>query len=108
MCANAGKKTHSVYNRRAMRRQASAASSPGATVLYVNHTSVIGGAEYALLEHLRIMPPVYGAGPVLCPAGELADALARREIEVPLHDQVDRPGRSRLRQLGPGDPQSCA
>jgi glycosyltransferase involved in cell wall biosynthesis len=53
-------------------------------VLYVNHTSVIGGAEYALLEHLRIMPSQREAGPVLCPPGELADALAHRGIEVVL------------------------
>jgi glycosyltransferase involved in cell wall biosynthesis len=51
-------------------------------VLYVNHTSVIGGAEHALLEHLRIMPTVLGAGPVLCPSGELADALERRGMNV--------------------------
>ncbi|HWF51429.1 MAG TPA: glycosyltransferase family 4 protein [Solirubrobacteraceae bacterium] len=48
----------------------------------MNHTSVIGGAEYALLEHLRIMPSQREAGPVLCPPGELADALAHRGIEV--------------------------
>jgi glycosyltransferase involved in cell wall biosynthesis len=53
-------------------------------VVYVNHTSVIGGAEYALLEHLRIMPPPRGAGPVLCPPGELADALEHRGIKVVL------------------------
>jgi glycosyltransferase involved in cell wall biosynthesis len=50
-------------------------------VVYANHTSVIGGAEHALLEHLRIMPPS-GAGPVLCPPGELADALEHRGIQV--------------------------
>jgi glycosyltransferase involved in cell wall biosynthesis len=65
-----------------MRRHDSAASCPGRAVLYVNHTSVIGGAEHALLEHLRIMPSVLGAGPVLCPSGELADELKRRGIHV--------------------------
>jgi L-malate glycosyltransferase len=65
-----------------MRRNGSVALSPGGAVLYVNHTSVIGGAEHALLEHLRIMPLVLGAGPVLCPPGELADTLERRGIKV--------------------------
>jgi glycosyltransferase involved in cell wall biosynthesis len=49
-------------------------------VLYVNHTSVISGAEAALLEHLRVMPPPYAAGPVLCPPGELTDALGRAGV----------------------------
>jgi glycosyltransferase involved in cell wall biosynthesis len=63
---------------------AAAVSSRVCDVAYVNHTSVVGGAEYALLEHLRIMPPPRGAGPVLCPPGELADALEDRGIRVVL------------------------
>lgn len=73
---------HRMCDDLAMRRRDSAASAAAGAVLYVNHTSVIGGAEHALLEHLRIMPSVLGAGPVLCPPGELADALDRREITV--------------------------
>jgi glycosyltransferase involved in cell wall biosynthesis len=65
-----------------MRRRRNAASAPGVAVLYVNHTSVIGGAEHALLEHLRIIASEYQGGAVLCPPGELADALERRGATV--------------------------
>jgi glycosyltransferase involved in cell wall biosynthesis len=69
---------------RSVHRPLNTAPSADGTVAYVNHTSVVGGAEYALLEHLRIMPPWRGAGPVLCPPGELADALEHRGMKVVL------------------------
>lgn len=50
-------------------------------VLYVTHTSIVSGAEHALLELLRGLPP-HVAVRVLCPEGELADLLRRERFDV--------------------------
>jgi len=50
-------------------------------VLYVSHTSVIGGAEHSLLDLIAALPERY-VPIVACPAGPLTDELAERRIRV--------------------------
>ena len=51
--------------------------SRGVRVVYVNHTSVVAGAEQALLEHLRALDSGFDSPTVVCPPGEFADELER-------------------------------
>ena len=50
-------------------------------VLFVAHTSIVSGAEHALVELLRVLPDRYAVR-VLTPAGELADLLRKEGFEV--------------------------
>jgi glycosyltransferase involved in cell wall biosynthesis len=50
-------------------------------VVYVTHTSIVSGAEHALLELLRGLPDGIVAK-VLCPPGELADLLRQEQLAV--------------------------
>lgn len=52
-------------------------------VLFVNHTSVVSGAEHSLLALLEGMPPETVAG-LACPAGPLAEMAQRRGITIHL------------------------
>jgi len=71
-------------------------------MLFVNHTSRMGGAEYSLLEVLRRLPDYGIEAVVTVPAGAFAEALSAAGIAVeclPLH----APGRPRtLTGLGRG------
>ena len=50
-------------------------------ILYVTHTSIVSGAEHALLELLRGLPKNTNAH-ILCPPGELADLLRSERSAV--------------------------
>jgi L-malate glycosyltransferase len=58
-----------------------AADAPARTVLYVNHTSHVGGGEHSLLTLVAGLPP--SVRPVIaCPPGELARASAAQGVVV--------------------------
>jgi glycosyltransferase involved in cell wall biosynthesis len=57
------------------------AGEPSRRILYVTHTSIVSGAEQALLELLRGLPTRITPH-VLCPPGELADLLSREGVSV--------------------------
>jgi L-malate glycosyltransferase len=61
---------------------AGARSDQEPRVLYLSHTSVVGGAERALLDHMRVMPEAFGRRPVMCPPGEFAELLRGEGISV--------------------------
>jgi L-malate glycosyltransferase len=50
-------------------------------VLFVNHTSIVSGAEHSLLTLMCGMPPQIVAG-LACPEGPLAQIAREREVEV--------------------------
>jgi glycosyltransferase involved in cell wall biosynthesis len=66
----------------AVQNGSSTSGTPRFRVMYVNHTSVVAGAEQALLEHLRVLPLASGPITVLCPPGEFADELEREGRHV--------------------------
>jgi glycosyltransferase involved in cell wall biosynthesis len=62
-------------------------------VLYVDHTSLVSGAQRALLDLLKGLPPTI-APTVMCPKGKLADMVT--QIGVPVVDFAGTAGSLRL------------
>jgi glycosyltransferase involved in cell wall biosynthesis len=52
-------------------------------ILFVNHTSIVSGAEHSLLTLIGGLPPEIAAG-LACPAGPLAEIARERGIDVHL------------------------
>lgn len=68
-------------------------------VLYVSHTSIVGGGELALLDHLRAMPTEVRTAAVICPPGELASRLQAVGVSVVLFRGTAASFRLRARDL---------
>jgi L-malate glycosyltransferase len=71
------------FTYRALRREpaSTGVSRSKVKVLYVSHTSLVSGAERALLDLLNALPE-FVSPTVACPSGPLADALQAMGVEV--------------------------